>query len=355
VTPALDDSAFRGQIQETLDAWVAEQERRLAPLGADARRLVEAAREALGGGKRLRAAFCYYGYLSVAGPAVDQGALLRACASLEVLHASALVHDDYMDASETRRGRPSTHRAFASQHHQHGMHGDAERFGAAAAILLGDLMLSWADEMLRSCGLAEDRVAAALAILDHTRSEVIVGQFLDVSIQARGHGTVDEAMQVLRYKSAKYSVERPLHLGATLAGADAATIEELTAFGLPVGEAFQLRDDLLGVYGDPAETGKPAGDDLVEGKRTVLIAMAQAHGSPINAHRIDAALGRRLTPAEVNEIRDLIERTGARAEVEQLIEKLTSSALYALEASALAEPGRSALRELAIAATRRRV
>jgi geranylgeranyl diphosphate synthase type I len=355
VTRALDDAEFRTRIQQTLDAWVDDQGRRLAPLGADAGRLVEAARRALTGGKRLRAAFCYYGYLAVADPPPDMDALVKACASLEVLHASALVHDDYMDASETRRGRPAAHRAFASQHREAGLRSDPERFGAAAAILLGDLMLSWADEMLRSCGLPDERVAEALAILDHTRSEVIVGQFLDVSIQARGRGTVDEAMLVLRYKSAKYSVERPLHLGATLAGADAATLEELTGFGLPVGEAFQLRDDLLGVFGDPVETGKPAGDDLVEGKRTVLIAMAEAHGSPVVAHRIDSALGRPLSPVEVAEVRGLIDQTGARAEVERLIEKLTAQALDALEASALAEPGRGALRDLAIAATRRRV
>jgi geranylgeranyl diphosphate synthase type I len=355
VTPTLDDFALRARIQQTLGAWVDEQQQRLAPLGPDARRLVDAARDALEGGKRLRAAFCYFGYLAVAGPPADEEALIKACAALEVLHASALVHDDYMDASETRRGRPSTHRAFAIQHRHSGMHGDPERYGAASAILLGDLMLSWADEMLRSCGLPEDRVAEGLAVLDHTRSEVIVGQFLDVSIQARGHGTVEEAMNVLRYKSAKYSVERPLHLGATLAGAGAHTLEELSEFGLPVGEAFQLRDDLLGVYGDPKETGKPAGDDLVEGKRTVLIALAVAKGSPIAAHRIDAALGRPLTETEVDEIRGLIERTGARGEVERLIEELTTRALGALDASGLAEPGRGPLHELAIAATRRRL
>src|SRR5205085_3339186 len=132
--------------------------------------------------------------------------------------------------------------------------------------LLGDLLLSWSDELLRTCGLSPERVIDALGYFDLTRSEVVTGQFLDVSAQARGRADVDTAMRVLRYKSAKYSIERPLHIGAALAGATAGTMAELSGFGLPLGEAFQLRDDLLGVFGDPAATGKPAGDDLIEGK-----------------------------------------------------------------------------------------
>ena len=149
-----------------------------------------------------------------------------------------------------------------------------EQYGAAAAILLGDLLLSWSDEVLRTCGLPAARVIDALGYFDRTRSEVVTGQFLDVSAQARGAADVDTAMTVLRYKSAKYSIERPLHIGAALAGATAQQITQLTRFGLPLGEAFQLRDDLLGVFGDPSVTGKPAGDDLIEGKRTVLVALA---------------------------------------------------------------------------------
>ena len=179
-----------------------------------------------------------------------------------------------MDASDTRRGRPATHRALEAEHRAAGWRGDPEQYGAAAAILLGDLLQGWADELLRRCGFGWDRVGPALEVFDLCRTEVIAGQFLDVSVQARGRADVETAMTVLRYKSAKYSIERPLHVGAALAGADAEQLAALTAFGLPLGEAFQLRDDLLGVFGDPATTGKPAGDDLVEGKRTVLVALA---------------------------------------------------------------------------------
>ncbi len=350
---AWDAAAFRRDVQSALDRFVDDQAGRLAALGDDAARLVEAGRAAASGGKRFRAAFCHWGYRSARPEVADEAALHRAAASLELLHASALVHDDYMDASHTRRGRPATHKAFEEQHRAHGWSGDPGQYGAAAAILLGDLLLCWSDELLRDCGLPAGTVEPALAFFDTTRSEVITGQFLDMSVQARGESDVDQAMRVLRYKSAKYSVERPLHVGAALAGAGPEVLAALTAFGLPLGEAFQLRDDLLGVYGDPAVTGKPAGDDLTEGKRTVLVALA-LHGAPADdARRLDAALGSPLTLDEVDGLRRIIEASGAHAEVERRIEALTAESLAALDAAPVSDLARDVLRELAAAATQR--
>ncbi len=356
---AWDPTAFRTEVQATLDGFLAEQARRLAPLGDDAARLITEARATVTGGKRFRAAFCRGGFAAIAGTPVgdDAHAVRRASAALELLHASALVHDDLMDASDTRRGRRATHRGFEAEHRADGWRGDPEQYGAAAAILLGDLLLSWADELLRRCGLGWDRVGPALEVFDLCRSEVIAGQFLDVSVQARGRASVDQAMTVLRYKSAKYSIERPLHVGAALAGAGPDTLALLSAFGLPLGEAFQLRDDLLGVFGDPATTGKPAGDDLVEGKRTVLVAMTLDAASAEDAARLDAALGTALGEAEVADLRAIIDRSGAREQVESLIGELTERALAALgrgrdEAGWDADACR-ALEQLAAAATRR--
>ena len=343
---------FRATVQQTLDSFVDEQGHRLELLGDDAARLVDAARESVRGGKRFRAAFCYWGFRAVADPA-DEQSLVRAASALELLHASALVHDDVMDASDTRRGRPSTHRAFEAVHRDKGWTGNPEQYGAAAAILLGDLLLSWADELLRTSGLPSERVLDALGYFDTTRSEVIVGQFLDVSVQARGASDVEQAMRVLRYKSAKYSVERPLHVGAALAGGGADVIEALTAYGIPLGEAFQLRDDLLGVYGDPAVTGKPAGDDLVEGKRTVLVALALGAAPPEEARRLDEALGTLLSESEVATLRDIIQRSGAHDDVERRIEALTTQSLQALAAAPVAESARGVLKDLAEAATQR--
>jgi geranylgeranyl diphosphate synthase type I len=285
----------------------------------------------------------------------DAEALVRAASALEVLHASALVHDDYMDASDTRRGRPATHKEFEALHRERGWAGDPEQYGAAAAILLGDLLLTWSDELLRRCGLPLDRVAAALEVFDRCRTEVIAGQFLDVSVQARGSADVDAAMTVLRYKSAKYSIERPLHIGATLAGGTTEQLGRLSSFGLPLGEAFQLRDDLLGVYGDPAATGKPAGDDLVEGKRTVLVALALDGATAADAARLDAALGSSLSAGEVSELLAIIDSSGAHAQVEQVIGELAATAADALARADLDDRARDVLLELATAATVRAV
>ena len=329
---AWDPTALRAEVQATLDAFLAEQAARLAPLGDDAGRLLEEARAVVSGGKRFRAAFAFWGYGAVAGApsGVEAEAVRRAAASRELLHASARAHDDLMDASDTRRGRPASHRGFEAGHRAHGWRGDPEQYGAAGAILLGDLLLSWSDELLRRCGLGWDRVGPALEVLDQCRSEVIAGQFLDVSVQARGHASVEQAMTVLRYKSAKYSIERPLHVGAALAGADAAALDRLTGFGLPLGEAFQLRDDLLGVFGDPGTTGKPAGDDLVEGKRTVLVALALEGATTADAARLDAALGTDLSAEAVEELRAIVDGSGARERVETMIADLADQAVDAL-------------------------
>jgi geranylgeranyl diphosphate synthase type I len=348
-----DGAGFRDRIQSALDAFVDEQAATLAPLGPDADRLVREAHAAVSGGKRFRAAFCYWGHRAVHPSPDDEEALVRACASLELLHASALVHDDFMDASDTRRGRPATHRQLEAEHRGSGWRGDPEQYGAAAAILLGDLLLSWSDELLRRCGLPIAQVAPALEVFDRCRSEVIAGQFLDVSVQARGRADVDAAMTVLRYKSAKYSIERPLHIGAALAGAPGSTMAELSRFGLPLGEAFQLRDDLLGVFGDPATTGKPAGDDLIEGKRTVLVALALDAASPADAARLDAGLGTQLSAEEVENLRGIIDRSGAHAQVEAVIGELATHAVAALDQADIDDRARGVLRGLASAATHR--
>jgi geranylgeranyl diphosphate synthase type I len=334
-----DEAVFRDRLSDVLGELVDEQAARLTPLGPDAERLLAAAREAVTGGKRLRAMFCHWGFRAVRAPVdeAEERALLRACGALELLHASALVHDDLMDASDTRRGRPSTHRAFEGLHREQGWSGSPEQYGAAAAILLGDLLLVWSDELLRTCGLPRDVVAEALRWFDTTRSEVITGQFLDVSVQARGDADVEQAMRVLRYKSAQ------------------AVFAALSGYGLPLGEAFQLRDDLLGVFGDSSVTGKPAGDDLVEGKRTVLVALALAGLGDAEAKLLDSSLGGALTEDEVARLRELIERSGAQADVERRIEALTGQCLAALEAPSIAPEARGTLRALASAATQRSV
>jgi geranylgeranyl diphosphate synthase, type I len=346
----LDVDDVRTRVQKSLDEFLAAQQARLAAMDDDLVPVVAAVSALLTGGKRLRPAFAYWGWRAAGGPDCDE--IITAVSSLELLQACALIHDDVMDGSDTRRGRPSVHRRFAGRHVENGWLGSATAFGTGAAILLGDLCLVWTDELLYDSGLPTTALFNAKPVLDDMRTELMAGQYLDLLEQARGGGSVARALQVARYKAAKYTIERPLHLGALLAG-DAALLPALTAYGLPLGEAFQLRDDVLGVFGDPDQTGKPAGDDLREGKRTVLVAMTMEASTPAQRALLDKHLGDPgLDSDGVAELREVIVATGALARVEELIGPLTDQAVSAL--SPLDAPADSVLRDLATAATARR-
>jgi geranylgeranyl diphosphate synthase type I len=307
----------------------------------------------LGGGKRLRPAFAYWGYRAAGG--VDRDEVVAGAAALEFVQASALVHDDVMDGSDTRRGEPAVHRRFASLHRESRWLGDPADFGTASAILLGDICLVWSDELLHSSGLDPAILARARRVFDDMRTEVTVGQYLDIHAQVTGDTSLQRASLVARFKSAKYTVERPLLLGAAFAGAPDEVVRAYSAFGLPLGEAFQLRDDVLGVFGDPAVTGKPAGDDLREGKRTYLVAAAFDTADEASARELREGLGDpSLDEAGIHRLREIITATGALDRTEERISELTRSALAALGNVALDPEGVEALTQLAAAATRRR-
>ncbi len=350
--PRLTAEHLRASVQGTLDDFLAEQGQILAGISPDLTPFTEWLGELLAGGKRLRPAFCLWGYLGAGGADLDEA--LHAAAALELLQACALVHDDVMDDSDMRRGRPAAHRRFATLHRGSTWAGDSQRFGDGAAILLGDLCLSWADEMMYRSGFTAEALSRAKVVYDRMRTELMAGQYLDLLEQARGGGSVERALLVVRYKSAKYTIERPLHLGAALAGADEGFMAALSGYGLPLGEAFQLRDDVLGVFGDPAETGKPAGDDLREGKRTILVATAMQRASAEQAAHLREGLGDPHLGAEaIDDLRGIIVATGALDEVEDLIGRRTREAVEALDGAHLDSDARSALEELAIAATAR--
>jgi geranylgeranyl diphosphate synthase type I len=349
-----------GRFLDRQDATLSAISPRLAPVAATLRDFL------LDGGKRLRPAFCYWGWRG-AGGAPDQDGAVAAAAALELLQAGALVHDDLIDRSDTRRGLPSVHRRFEAMHTAEGWRGDGGRYGAAGAVLLGDMLLLWSDELLGDCGLEREAVRRAKPLFDLMRTEVMAGQYLDVlepaasgtsgGVDSRADGDpVERARTVIHYKSAKYTVERPLQIGGLLAGADPALIAAYGAFGLPLGEAFQLRDDLLGVYGDPVVTGKPAGDDLREGKRTLLVAEALATCSASDARLLDDLLGAPgMDEQQVRAARSAITRSGAPERVEARITGLLHEALSALDGAPMVEPeARRVLHRLADAATARR-
>jgi geranylgeranyl diphosphate synthase type I len=307
----------------------------------------------LDSGKRLRPLFAYAGFVA-AGGALEKP-VVRAMAALELLQACALIHDDLMDGSDTRRGKPSIHRHFETIHVQDQLDGFAPQYGVSAAVLLGDLALVWSDQMLNSAGLTTEQFARVFPYYNEMRVELMAGQFLDIHEQTQKTTSVDRSMKIARYKSGKYTIERPLHLGAAMATAVSPEIfAALSAYGLPLGEAFQLRDDLLGVFGDPSVTGKPAGDDLREGKRTVLIAMTNDRQSEAQREIARKHFGKPDLDAQgVAALQEIIESTGARAELESTIETLTDAALAAAESSLFTTDGKALLVELANIATKR--
>jgi geranylgeranyl diphosphate synthase type I len=349
------DAAVIARVDAELTAVLDDRTRVLAAFGDDLVPVCAAARTlVLDGGKRLRPTFAYWGWRTVHGADDDDRGLITAAASLELLHACALVHDDVMDASATRRGRESAHAAFARLHRDRHWTGDPKVFGTAAAIVLGDLLLSWADAVFATAAIDAAALPRARRVYDEMRQLVMAGQYLDVLVQARGAFSADEALRVIEFKTSKYTVEGPLHLGAAVAGAPEQVFAVLSDYGLALGEAFQLRDDVLGVFGDPSVTGKPAGDDLREGKHTLLTALAMQTASAEQAAALRAGLGDRgLDEAQVAALRDVIVGTGALEQVEERITRRTALARAALEAPVLGEESRAALAALAEAATNR--
>ncbi|WP_346537286.1 polyprenyl synthetase family protein [Micromonospora sp. DPT] len=344
-------------VDDTLAAFLAAEVGSLTEIDAAMGGFAGTARDCvLAGGKRVRPTFAYWGWRGVVGSAEPLPTVLPAFAALELLHTFALVHDDVMDASDTRRGRPTVHRAAAARHVAAGYTGDPARFGEAVAVLVGDLCLVWADRLLSHATLPPARLFEVRRCYDQMRIETIAGQYLDVlGEHDPANWSVDRALRVARYKTASYTVQRPLLFGACLAGvaADAPMIAAYTRYGLAVGEAFQLCDDLLGVYGDPAATGKPAGDDLRTGKPTALLMLARQLATPGQRRALERA-GRVTGARDVARLAELVADTGAVSRVERMISDRVSEALTALATASIDETARTALTGLATAATRRR-
>ena len=335
MTSPLDLCDLRNRVQAAVDAEMEVQRAVLSPVGDELGPLVDAVVRLIAGGKRLRAGFLYWGYRASGQP--DSDALIRLAVAMEFFQAAALLHDDVMDGSDTRRGMPAAHRAFGALHADSGWAGDSDRFGESAAILAGDLCLQWSDELYATSGLPSADLDRGRRTFDTMRTQLMGGQYLDLLESARGWdrldtaGRIDSARNVIRYKSAKYTIEHPLLIGAAVGGVDAADMAHLSEYGLALGEAFQLRDDVLGVFGDPTTTGKPAGDDLREGKRTVLVALALAHADTDQAALFEKLFGQPDLDADgVDQLRGIIADTGAVAQVETMIGELAAQARGAL-------------------------
>jgi geranylgeranyl diphosphate synthase, type I len=338
VPPSLAEVGARAEAR--IVALLDDEVRRWSAVDPDLAEPIGALRDlVLAGGKRLRPAFCHWAYVGAGGPP-EAPLVVDAGAALELLHTFALVHDDVMDGSDLRRGMPAIHRGFINRHDAAAWRGEARRFGEGAAILVGDFAFVYADMLFA------DVPPPARRIFDELRVELCVGQYLDLVGTASASSDPAQADRIERYKSGKYTVERPLHLGAALAGRLEELQEPLSAVGLPLGEAFQLRDDLLGVFGDTATTGKPVGDDLREGKLTPLVAVAAARADAPGAALLQRLGHADLSDGEVAALQAFLVDCGARDVIEQAIEGLVERSLAALDAAPLTPEARGALQEL---------
>lgn len=358
-------------VQARIEEFLSERTSILRSISSDLDSLDEFSRRFLSGGKRFRARFCYWGWEAVGGRGFDPFEseagrdwfpVVSAASALELFHAAALVHDDIIDNSDTRRGAPAAHKLFEQLHADSGWAGSPADFGRASAILLGDLLLGWSDELLdEGLQALPDRqdARAARAEFMRMRTEVTAGQYLDI-LEERAWVVQSDADQrtraerVIVYKAAKYSVESPLVIGGAIAGASSAQVAALRGFGLPLGIAFQLRDDLLGVYGDPEVTGKPSGDDLREGKRTLLVAIARERLAAGPRHLLDELLGDADLDAEqVRMLQRTISDCGAVDEIERLIAEHVARATAVLADAPISRDARAELGSLAKAVSRR--
>ncbi len=340
-TPPAVLTAVAAPVEARLAALLDHEIREWSAIDRDLAEPLQSLREfVLGGGKRLRPAFCHWAFIGAGGDP-EAAAIVDTGAAFELLHAFALIHDDIMDGSDTRRGALTVHTQFAAAHTDGDWGGESRRFGEGVAILIGDLAEVFADRLMITAP------AAAFSVWSELKIEVNIGQYLDVLGAARGGTDLETSRRIAHYKSGKYTIERPLHVGAALVDRLDEFREQLSRYGSPLGEAFQLRDDILGAFGDEARTGKPVGDDLREGKPTPLLATARNNASPAQLQLLDRVGSVDLTETDIAELQQVVVDTGARAQIESNITELTDTAISALEGLKFEPAAIEALVELA--------
>lgn len=334
---------FKRQIDFSIELFLKERRKEFAEISKEATELVnEIERFMLAGGKRARPAFLYSGYIASGGKAHD--AVVFASMCVEFLHTFALIHDDIIDRSDTRRGRETSHKAFEGLYKAKKLRGDGSQFSLSAAVLTGDLAAAFAENVLTNSPFPQERIKRARWFFDQMKAQVIAGEYLDVLGGYKKRLSEEEVLNVLEYKTAKYTVERPLQIGAMLAGAEVEILEAFTAYGIPLGQAFQLQDDILGTFGDPTELGKPVNSDIREGKKTVLIAKAYEWAESYQKKILDEVLGNQeSSKSEIDKVREIIYKVGAYDYAVRLSHKLIEQAKDALNSAKLEEEGKDYL------------
>lgn len=318
---------LRVRVDRALEEFVETEIVELLALDAELEPVADQMRISVSGGKRIRPAFCYWGWRAAGQP--DTDAMVRAATALELVHAAAIVHDDIIDRSPLRRGRPTAH----------------AKLGDALAMMIGDLLMAWAGQLFHTCGLPRSFLARAVPLWTTMGRELVAGECLEI-LRTGADPDVARSLTIVRFKTGSYTIERPLQIGAVLGGASPATVNALAAYARPLGEAFQLRDDLWGVFGEPARTGKSHLDDLAGHKPTALLALTLARAPEADRKRLCDLLDGPLTTDGAAEIREIMRRSGAPDGVRQMITERAQTAQAALQKGGLTPDAANALTRL---------
>ncbi|MFE7899564.1 polyprenyl synthetase family protein [Streptomyces sp. NPDC057424] len=345
-----ESAAVTSRVNGSLDAFL--KQRIAGETDPAAREVLTMLRDfTMNGGKRIRPLFCYWGWRG-AGGSPDDADVITVAAALELFHTAALIHDDIIDNSDLRRGRPTLHLALDKWHAAQDWRGESRAFGESGALLTGNACLVWSEEMFHGSPLVTRRERAR-QLFARLRTSAVYGEFLDLVGETRG-GLLSDALKIIRHKTASYTVRYPLQIGGALAGADDAVLAAYDTFGLMLGEAFQLRDDLMGLFGTSELTGKDASDDARKGKPTALIAVARKLADPEQHARLDLLYGvEQLGQDGLAELRDVVRATGAPAVIEQIIRDRHAGAVRALREAGLQASALTELESLAAASVHR--
>ncbi len=338
---------YKNYLDPFLNSFLDEKLAEASKIHPESTVLVEEIRRFVAaGGKRVRPAFAYAAYISSGGRSLE--AILYGSASLELLHAFALIHDDIIDNSDLRRGKPSVHKVFEDFHKKRGLKGDGKNFGLSSAILAGDLAITFADELLNTAPFPAERIRRAKRYYDLMKKQVIYGQYLDVLVPLKKEVTEKDVLTILEYKTAKYTVERPLHIGAALAGAEEDYFKIFSSYGIPLGQSFQMQDDIMGTFSSAEKIGKPVDSDIKEGKQTMLVVKAYEFSKKEERKFLDNVMGNnKASDKDIEGVREIIRNSGALTYCQELSNILIKRAKKSIEKARFEEEGKKFLLEAA--------
>lgn len=334
---------FKKKVEPEMEAFFARviaENRKIDENIADA--ISYARKITMSGGKRARAAFMYFGYIAAGGKEKEK--IIKASVSIELIHSFLLMHDDIIDRDSLRHGIKTTHIYYGEIAKKYFKHKDADHFGNSMAIIVGDMMYAFGNQVLFESGFEPALIVNALHRLQGVVSRTVVGESQDILIENKGEATEQEILQMYENKTARYTIEGPLHLGAILARADEKMMQSLSDYSIPAGIAFQIQDDILGVFGTVGKTGKPVGSDVRQGKQTILVAKALEKASRAQKEILKKCLGNSdLTEKDLDEFKKVIIETKSLEYAQKLAQDLIAEAKGKIEKVEMNEEAREFL------------